>query len=83
MKKLVTITRIFPNQKYSYLIYAQGSNLNMTLVTNMSSKNNLFRQSVKEIREAEFSKYSKHRKNWKKELRYRQNPAASIALGKK
>lgn len=55
----------------------------MTLVTNMSSKNNLFRQSVKEIREAEFFKYSKHRKNWKKELRYRQNPVESIALGKK
>lgn len=37
---------------------------------------------MEEIREAE-SKYSKHKKNWKKKLRYRQNPAEPTALGKK
>lgn len=38
---------------------------------------------MKEIRGPEFFKYSKHRKNWKKKLRYRQNPVEPTALRKK
>lgn len=57
----------------------------MTLVTNMSSKNNLFSQVMKGIsRELgdSFSTYV-HEGNWRNELKYRQSPVEPRGLGKK
>lgn len=53
----------------------------MTLVTNMSSKNNLVK-IWRKLENLNLFKYSEHRNNWQKEFRYRQNPEPR-ALGKK
>lgn len=45
----------------------------MTLVTNMSSKNNLVKVWRK-LENLNLFRYSEQRNNWQKEFRYRQNP---------
>lgn len=53
----------------------------MTLVTNMSSKNNLVKVWRK-LKNLNLFRYPEQRNNWQKEFRYRQNPEPR-ALGKK
>lgn len=48
----------------------------------MSSKNNLVKVWRK-LENLNSFKYSEHREDWQKELRYRQKPIESTALGKK
>lgn len=57
----------------------------MTLVTNMSSKNNLFNQVMKKISTELGDSFSgkSNKENWRNELKYRQSPAEPRALGKK